>query len=1222
MHRWLCPIILLLFGLLGPAPSLAGATAGRWTEEAGYRRQPVSLSWGTNAGFSRISAETSGIQFTNQLARDRYLTNQIYLNGSGVAAGDIDGDGWCDLYFCGLDSPNRLYRNLGGWRFEDISTASGVSLEGVDATGVAMADLDSDGDLDLVINSVGQGTWLLMNDGKGRFAVTHKLNPNRGGTSMALADIDGDGDLDLYVANYRTRSVRDEPGTRFEMNKQGSLTVISKVNGIPVTDPSLQGRFHVAKDGKIIEDGEPDLLFRNDGKGTFTAASFTDGTFLDVEGKPLAAPLYDWGLSVMFRDLNGDGAPDLYVCNDFESPDRVWLNDGKGIFRAMPKSGIRCTSMFSMGIDVADINRDGLDDVLVVDMQSRTHAHRQLRVPELPLSYAETDAIELRPQYSMNTLFLNRGQTTYSEIAFASGINASDWSWTPVFLDVDLDGYEDLLITTGHEMEMMNMDTIVEAEQRKTQKTMSKLELLHLRKMFHRMNSPNVAFRNRGNATFEDAGTAWGFDLPAVSHGMALADLDNDGDLDIVINNLNDPATLLRNEATTPRLWISLKGSGKNTQGIGAKLRVLGGPVIQSQEVIAGGRYLSADEPARTFSARAAKSLRVEIDWRSGRHTVLSNVAPNQRIEVSEETSPVQTVSPPAAESPWFQDLSSALKHRHQETPYNDLQRQPLLSRKLSQLGPGIAWQDLDGDGWEDLIIGGGRGGAMAAYHNDSGKAFSPLTNAMFQRKLPRDQAGLTGVGSTIFAGASNYEDGQTNGGSIRIYDTLRGAAGDSLLGVEFSTGPLAMADIDRDGDLDLFVGGRCVSGRYPEPATSLLLRNDGGRMSVLHRFEGLGLVSGAIFTDLDGDGSPELVIACDWGPIRVFRQLGTAPEEITATLRLADLTGWWNGVAVGDFDEDGRLDIVASNWGRNHAYAQQGGNGNRLFYGSLMDDGAVQTIEAYYDALQSKVVPYRSLIVLSRSLPFVRERIQTFAQYGTSSVAEILGDRFSLLKELNATTLDSTIFLNRGDHFVASSLPWEAQLAPAFGITVSDLDGDGHEDIFLAQNFFGTNPETPPHAAGLGLWLKGDGRGSFRAVSLAASGIHILGEQRGCAASDFDADGRVDLAVSQNNGPTVLLHNERAKPGLRVRLKGIASNPSGAGAVLQLSSATRKGYVREVHAGGGYWSMDGAVQVMTHPETPTQLTVRWPDGKTASKPIPPGSQQLTVSPEPSEGPR
>ena len=1197
--------------------SLQGAPPRNWIPSSGYRSFPIEVALSTHAGFSLQSPESTGLTFTNLVSRSHLITNVIALNGSGVAAGDMDGDGWCDLYFCSLEGSNALFRNLGGWRFENITAKAGVGCDGMESTGAAFADLDGDGDLDLIVNSMGHGTSVFLNDGHGQFHRIALLNPGGGGTSLALADIDGDGDLDLYIANYRVQTMRDDPSARFEVkNDEGEPRVV-KVNGRSVSDPDLAGRYRVGPKGKILEDGEPDLLLLNDGKGNFTPCSFTDGRFLDVDGKALTHPPYDWGLSVMFRDLNQDGAPDLYVCNDFHSPDRIWINEGHGRFKALPTLSLRSTSYFSMGVDFADINRDGLDDFFVADMQSRTHVKRHILVPDLPAPSALGAPLNDRAQYPMNSMFLNRGKAVFSEIALLAGVNASDWSWSPVFLDVDLDGYEDLLITTGVELEMMNMDVIGDGERKKAEQAIAGRDLLGLRGMFSRMATESVAFRNRGDLTFEDVSAAWRFNLPRVAQGMALADLDNDGDLDVVINNMNDVASLLRNDVTAPRLGVRLKGKAPNTRGIGARLRVLGGPVTQTQEMISGGRYLSSDDAQRTFAAGAgSKPLSVEVTWRSGARSTLASLAPNQVVEISEETSsasPSLVPSPSPSPSPWFEDLSGLLNHRHQDEPFDELQRQPLLPRRLSQLGPGVAWSDFDDDGWEDLIVGAGRGGLTAVFKNHEGKSFSVVTNASLLRRVPRDQTGIAVFGSTVFMGASNYEDGQTHGGLVRVYDLKRGAGGDSILGVPFSTGPLALADVDGDGDLDVFVGGRCLAGRYPEPAASYLMRNDGGRLTLWHTFADLGRVSAAVFTDLGGKGDLHLVVACDWGGLRVFRALAKQPQEITESLGLAAFTGLWNGVTAGDLDGDGQMDLVASNWGWNHEMQQHVASGNRIFYGDFSDSGSVSVLESYFDPVLEKVVPYRNLMTVSRALPFIRERMTRFQQYGESSVAEILGDRFSLAREISVTTFTSTLFLNRGDHFEAHALPAEAQFAPAFGVNVADLDGDGREDVFLSQNFFGTDAETPRHAGGFGLVLQGDGRGGFRALPPIESGIMIPGEQRGSALADFDGDGRVDLVVTQNSDATRLFHNRQAKPGLRVKLRGGTGNPAAVGAVLQLEGEGMKSYAREIHAGSGYWSNDGAVQVMTLSEAPRRLRVRWPGGVSTVTELVPGAREVTV---------
>jgi hypothetical protein len=461
--------------------------------------------------------------------------------------------------------------------------------------------------------------------------------------------------------------------------------------------------------------------------------------------------------------------------------------------------------------------------------------------------------------------------------------------------------------------------------------------------------------------------------------------------------------------------------------------------------------------------------------------------------------------------------------------------------------------------------------------------------------------------------GLSNYEDGLTNGGCLRIVDLQRKVSGESVMGQLSSTGPLAMADFDGDGTLDLFLGGRVRPGRYPEPADSLLLRNQGGRFVVAQRWEELGLVSGAVWSDLDGDGWPDLVLACEWGPVRVFHNQRGKLAEVTEQVGLAEYVGWWNGVATGDLDGDGRMDIVASNWGLNSKYHPSQQWPVRLHYGDLDESGTVDVIESYVDPATGREVPNRGLRPVAAALPFIRETITSFEGYGQARLQEIYGDRLKQTRVVEANTLASTMFLNRGNRFEASALPGEAQWAPAYGVCIGDFDGDGAEDIFLAQNFFAVNPDDWRKDAGRGLWLKGNGAGHFEPVRGQESGVKVYGEQRGCALADYDGDGRVDLAVTQNANATKLFRNQRAKPGLRVRLAGPPQNPNQVGACLRLKWGERFGAAQEVQLGSGYWSCNGAVQVMASPEPPTRIWVRWPGGKTTTSDVPSGAKEISV---------
>ncbi len=1210
---WLVWITLVIWGGMVQGASI-------WEERPGHQFMEVMPVSGSRLGFTRLPGAQTGLTFTNHLAQSRYVTNQILLNGSGVALGDVDGDGLCDIYFCALDGANALYRNLGGWKFENATYRSGVACAGTSSTGAALADLDGDGDLDLVVNSVGSGTRVFHNDGKGKFTEFvgpgGRLNSGRGGMSLALADIDGDEDLDLYVTNYRIETIRDQPGLKIHGEFVQGRPVVARVDGKPASDPAVAGRFTLEPNGKIREHGEVDALFLNDGTGRFVSVPFTGGAFLDASGKPLTTPPQDWGLSASFRDINGDGKPDLYVCNDFESEDRIWMNNGKGRFRALPAFALRHTSLFSMGIDFGDLNRDGLDDFFVADMMSRSHENRNLLLGDVTRWMPRVGVMDDRPQYSHNTLFLNRGGGRYTEIAFYAGLQASDWSWTPVLLDVDMDGYEDLLITTGHELEMMNADVIQKAEELKSKKAMSGLELLELRLLFRRFALPHVAFRNQSGGRFEDKTAEWGFDESAVSHGMALADLDNDGDMDVVINNLNGEASVYRNEASGGRVSILLRGAGRNSQGIGAVVRLFGGAVpMQQQEMMSGGRYLSSDQAARVFASGGHfEGMRLEVGWPSGRKSVVSDVRANRTYRIFEPMTG-ESLGPreiPAV-SPWFADVSGNLGHRHFEEEFDDYNRQPLLPRKFSQLGPGVCWTDVDDDGWDDLVIGSGKGGQLALYRNDRKGGFERHAEAPLIKHVGRDQTAVVGFGKNLFVGLANYEDGSTNGGHLGVYDLGRKASGESVLGPQASTGPVLLGDVDGDGDLDVFIGGRVIAGRYPAPASSLWLRNDNGRLVVAHRFEGLGLVSGAVFTDLDGDGFPELVLALEWGTPRVYWNLGGRFEDRTTEMGLGSYSGWWNGVTAGDLDGDGRMDFACSNWGLNHSRATPRKTTRKVYHGESESWGGHSFIETFVDGASGRELPEPTLKALRAAMPIAVERFQTFEAFAKSSASQIFGATLEHMPRLEAREFASMVFLNRGDRFEAVELPVEAQLSAGFGLSVADFDGDGIEDMFMSQNWFCVSPESTRMDGGFGLVLKGLGGGRFHPLSVDQSGIEVFGEQRGCAVADYDRDGRPDLVVSQNGAATKLFSNIRGKPGLRVRFKGPASNPFGFGVRLVLESDGKKLPAREIHGGSGYWSQDSAAQVLAVSEHPSKLYFTVPGGARRAAEVPAGAREVEV---------
>jgi enediyne biosynthesis protein E4 len=1169
------------------------------------------------SGFTLLNAEQTGVAFTNSVEERAAAANRTLYNGSGAATGDFDGDGLPDVFFCSLNGRNTLYKNLGGWRFADVTEQAGLKRDGRYYRGAVFADLNGDARLDLLVCVQGDGVLCFLNAGDGRFTdatASARTASKFAAATLALADVDGNGTLDLYVANNRTEDIRD----------RGKVDLQS-VNGRLVVPPALRDRLAIIN-GQVQEYGEPDQLYLNNGKGQFAPVSWTGGRFRDEQGRPLADAPKDWALSATFRDVNNDGAPDLYVCNDFWTPDRFWINDGKGRFRAIDLLAWRNMCASSMGVDFADIDRDGDLDFFVVDMLSRDprlRKRQKLAQPPMPGGIGE---IAARPQFMRNTLFANRGDGSYAEIANDAGVAASEWSWSPIFMDVDLDGYEDLLITSGHAKDVQDLDAgaLIRARQHswkgftnevERQKAFT-LELMEHMRLYPRLDTPLVAFRNRGGLHFEDVTSAWGTGQPGVHHAIATADFDSDGDLDFVVNNLGSAAGLYRNDSTAPRVAVRLRGLPPNTQAIGARVKLIDGAVpLQSQEVVSGGRYLAGCDPVLMFAAGRASAMKLEVTWRNGTTTAVPDLAPNRSYTIAQppgETAVRADAVAAQTNAPLFKDVSHLLKHTHREEPFNDFERQPLLPRRLSQAGPGVSWFDADGDGHEDLFIGSGRGGRLTHFRN-KGNTFEPVKLAALDAIATADQTGIlawrASDGGHLVVATDKFEN--TAGVGVQQIGIERNSV-DVLARDTPASGPLAMADIDADGDLDLFSGGRAVPGRYPEALPSQIYRFENERLTLdtnnSSALRTVGIVNGAVWSDLTGDGLSELITACEWGALRIFKndrgklsEWNPAVSLNSQPSTLNSFTGWWNGVATGDLDGDGRLDIVAANWGLNSDYVATRERPLQLHYGDLLERSVVDLIETEWDG--STMAPRRRLDVLGRELPPLQEHFASHRKFSEATLTEVVSAFPVKPKRLELTTLESMVFFNRGDHFEAVVLPAQAQWAPAFGVNIADLDGDGRQDVFLSQNFFATEPETPRLDAGRGLLLRNAGVGKLEPV-LAGSGIEVYGEQRGSAVCDFDKDGRLDLVVTQNGAATTLFQNVGAKPGLRVRLQGPPGNPHGVGATVRSTAGGKLGPAQEVQAGSGYWSQNSSVLVMAAVEKPTAIVVRWPGGVESTTPV------------------
>ena len=1208
-------VLCLGFQFTG-APANSSASNSRM----GYSSSELNIQTRlTSNTFHRIPHKKTGVKFVNQVDEWEASQNRVLYNGAGIAVGDYDRDGWPDIFLCSIDGNSVLYKNNGNWTFVEATYSSGLKELGRRHRGAVFADLNGDDWLDLLVGTVDRGIRMFINQG-GAFQEMSQASGLAGvyaPMTMALADVDSNGTLDLYVTNNRPSDIRDE----------GSIT-LRRVGGKLAIPAQYRNRL-IVSGGIVKEYGSADFLFLNDGKGIFRKSSWTEGMFLTPQGEPLSDAPLDWGLSAAFHDINKDGLPDLYVCNDFWTPDRFWINQGDS-FKLLNPENFGKTSASSMGVDFSDYDRDGDVDLFVVDMLSRDLAMRKRQAPAQDFSDRLVNQGKHAEQVMRNTLLNNRGDGSFAELANMAGLSASDWSWSPIFLDVDLDGYEDLIITAGHYKDTQDLDVnaliqtrqkprdrSLTAQQRKLQ--FSK-EMMENNRLYPSLDLPIITFRNGGNGVFEEKTLLWGTADNGIHHGMALADFDLDGDMDLIVNNMNQEPGLYENRFMAPRLAVILHGESPNSSGIGSKVSLIGGAVeVQTKEIVSGGRFLSGSETKVVFgTGSGSNKMSLVVEWRSGKTSVIDQVKQNHLYHVYEKgSSEGKKDKKLLPTSPLFEELSEIIYHAHVENVFDDFAKQPLLPFKLSQAGPVACVYDVNADYWDDLIVGCSAGGRLHVFLNDQNGGFRQFQDSQVARDDVASIFSLgTGKGNEFFSINCGYEG--TEGVILSRYQLVEEKIlSDSVMNIPIkSVGTVAQADIDGDGDLDLFLGGGVYPGKYPESSKSAIYLQNGPQFvpdsSNAKILLGLGIVNGAVWSDLDADGYPELITAGHWQPVRIFKNVKGILKNVTKEMGLGGFTGLWNSVQVGDINGDGRMDLVAGNWGLNSPYKLPPEKPLSLVFGDINQDGTNELIESDYN--EGVLVPVRTFKDLAGPMPFLYSRFKSFRQFSRASVAQVLGDTQAKARLLSVQTLHSCVFINEGNRFRMANLPEAVQWAPTHGIVVDDFDGDGFEDLFLAQNFFPTREQGERLDASRGVLLKGHGTETFTVLEPGRSGINLFGDQRAAVLGDFDRDGMSDLVVTRNSGKTVLFLNKSKKIGLRVVVQGAAGNTHGIGSVLRLKYHDGMGAARQITGSSGYRSQGSSIQVLHATRPVESVWIQKPDGKILTHEIKKGTHEVRIT--------
>ncbi|MEM8888811.1 MAG: VCBS repeat-containing protein [Bacteroidota bacterium] len=1067
--------------------------------------------------FSSLSSEVSHIDFANHITESdslNYFTYPYLYLGAGVAVGDINNDELPDLYFTGNQVSNKLYLNKGNLVFEDITESAGVGGGDRWHSGATMVDINQDGYLDIYVSVSGksgnQANQLFINQGNNTFseeAESYRIADKSTSIQSTFFDYNQDGLLDLFVANYP--NVRVSMGNQYYKNKM---------------------------DQNRIEDSGH--LYKNNGNGTFTDVTEESGV-----------RRFGLTLGIIAADFNNDNYQDLYLSNDFNVPDYFYQNNGDGTFSEIAQLTTTHTSMFGMGIDAADFNNDGYTDFLQLDMTAEDYKRSKTNMASMqPQTFYEAVDLGFNYQYMQNCLQLNngvnnQGQAIFSDISRLAGLATTDWSWGALFADFDNDGWKDVFISNGVKRDVNNNDVNMAYEQ-------ARMFGQETNRDFTQMPSTpisNYAFQNKGDYTFTKVSKEWGLDQKGFSNGFATADLDKDGDLDLVINNMDAKASLYINESQDKEhnfIQIKLKGSPENPLGLGAKVSIKTAVGTQQQALTLSRGYQSSSEPMLHFGLGKEKQIEeIIVVWPQGGRQVLPAQSANKTFIIEHNSTIVDQAKRPVSVEPKFEDITSqaSVDYTHVEDEYNDYEYEPLLPHKNSQLGPALSQGDVNQDGLDDFFIGGAAGRAAQLFIQNQQGEFT-VSSGPWEAEARFEDTGallfdadkdgdldlyVVNGGNDPSKGSAYFQD--------RFYINQNGnfsKASTSLPKITASGLEVVAADYDGDGDQDLFVGGRIVPGKYPYPAQSYILRNEGGKDQELRfvdvtekvapELKEAGLVTTALWEDVDLDGKLDLILAGEWMPIRFFKNQGDHFEEVGESSGLGESSGWWYDLQKADLDGDGDMDYFAGNLGLNYKYKSSKEKPFEIYANDFDENGSTDIVLSHHKSGQQ--VPLRGRECSSQQVPAIAQRFKTFDLFADASLADIYGQGMldqSLHYQIH--TFAHHWIENKGNGaFQMHQLPIEAQFSSIKALHVFNYNEDEYPDLLIAGNLYQAEVETPRADASKGLILIGSAEGRFHAIPPYHSGLFLDGEVRDIQAIDL-VDGRKGFLIGRNDLPLQL---------------------------------------------------------------------------------------------------